>query len=552
MVEQKTQNVVRQIQLYPVGEKEEIDRVYRYIRNGMEIQAIMMNQYMSAMYCAHMMEKSEEEIKELHKAYTRVAGSKKGSPYKYDISKYPTGLGISSSAARFTKKKFYEFCNKGLLYGNISLPTYKKDSPLIIPNAFVNIKGSKKKYPNRPNDNTMIQTGIYYKYENPSDFLDALYKERSPELYIDFANNIKFKLGLGDISQSQEIRKTIERCFNFEYKICDSLLGIKDNKIILYLNLAIPVQQHQLDENTVVGVDLGLAVPAMCALNNNVYTRQEIGNYEEFTHKRTHIQAAKKRLFASLSSTKSGHGRAKKLRKLNTYKKYERNFAQTYNHYVSRSVVDFALKNNAKYINIEDLSGFSKKDKNSSFILRNWSYYELQSMIEYKAKMHGIIVRKIAPAYTSQTCSICGHRGNRETQSRFVCTNENCESHKLYARNGKYEYVNADFNAARNIAQSTNFVKENSNTLSKEEIGTDNLVIFEQSFSTKDNFERNGVVLLKADTTYSHNVVYEKSKTIKVMCEDGYFHEFDILNDLQGFIKDADFTKLKRVLSKSK
>jgi len=56
-------------------------------------------------------------------------------------------------------------------------------------------------------------------------------------------------------------------------------------------------------------------------------------------------------------------------------------------------------------------------------------------MLYYKTK-----VIKVNPAYTSQTCSVCGHvdKDNRKTQDRFKCTA--C---------GHSE--NADFNAAKNI-----------------------------------------------------------------------------------------------------
>ena len=114
---------------------------------------------------------------------------------------------------------------------------------------------------------------------------------------------------------------------------------------------------------------------------------------------------------------------------------------------VSKRVVDFALKNNAKYINIENLEGYDT----SKFILRNWSFYQLQQYITYKAGLHGIEVRKINPAYTSQKCSCCGYvdSGNRpkeeKGQAYFKCLK--CG-----------EEMNADFNAARNIAVSTNFV----------------------------------------------------------------------------------------------
>ena len=129
---------------------------------------------------------------------------------------------------------------------------------------------------------------------------------------------------------------------------------------------------------------------------------------------------------------------------------------------VSRRVVDFAIRNKAKYINLENLEGISKEEKNK-FILRNWSYYQLQQYITYKAEMAGIIVRKIDPHYTSQVCSECGHhdKEQRRSQSEFVCGNPECKNF------GKS--INADYNAARNIAASTKFVKEDTEKKKKKE-----------------------------------------------------------------------------------
>ncbi|RHW66437.1 hypothetical protein DZC34_02565 [Clostridium botulinum] len=42
-------------------------------------------------------------------------------------------------------------------------------------------------------------------------------------------------------------------------------------------------------------------------------------------------------------------------------------------------------------------------------MLRNWSYYQLQNFIEYKAERVGIKVKYIDPYHTSQTCSECGN-----------------------------------------------------------------------------------------------------------------------------------------------
>lgn len=88
---------------------------------------------------------------------------------------------------------------------------------------------------------------------------------------------------------------------------------------------------------------------------------------------------------------------------------------------------------------MEDLAGFSNKQKNS--LLKNWSYYDLQSKIEYKAEEYGIDVIFIKPSYTSQRCNKCGyiHIDNRKTQADFKCIECGYKS-------------NADINAARNIA----------------------------------------------------------------------------------------------------
>ena len=72
----------------------------------------------------------------------------------------------------------------------------------------------------------------------------------------------------------------------------------------------------------------------------------------------------------------------------------------------------------------------------------------LYSMVEYKADRVGIKVRHINPAYTSQTCSKCGHidKENRQTQEKFKCTKCGLE-------------LNADHNASINIARSEDFIK---------------------------------------------------------------------------------------------
>lgn len=229
----------------------------------------------------------------------------------------------------------------------------------------------------------------------------------------------------------------------------------KSTRIFLLLSIDIPAKKQVLDKEVVLGVDLGIKCPLYLAINKNDNFKMQIGDIEHFHNQRTMFQKRFKSL-QKLMCTQGGHGRKKKLEPLEKLKEKERNWVHTQNHVYSREVIKQALKQNAGTIHMESLKDFGKgkdgyvKDE-YKYLLRYWSYYELQSMIEYKAKLEGIEVKYIDPAYTSQTCSYCGERGERKKQEEFVCTNPQCK------RRG--EKINADFNAARNIAMSKKIVE---------------------------------------------------------------------------------------------
>ncbi len=118
-------------------------------------------------------------------------------------------------------------------------------------------------------------------------------------------------------------------------------------------------------------------------------------------------------------------------------------------HKISNKIVDYASKNKLKII-MEDLSGIrnsARKNKGSregNRFVNSWSFYRLQSFVEYKAKERGIEFMKVNPQYTSQECSYCEIIGQRD-RKHFVCKNKHCESFN--------KQRNADVNAAFNVGK---------------------------------------------------------------------------------------------------
>lgn len=428
------------------------DYTYNLVRTAMYEEAQKKNYILSYVVSQLQLKQAEgiigkefnDFMKDAFNYCYRKKGSSKGSLLDgLDMEDILGGYGIDFNQMLTSKIK--DLIKQGLLYGRVSTPRYKTDSPFTI-------------------------GGKYLGFTHNCNSLDELAEKIGTsecKLYLGYGANgspsiANFIINVGHKKNREELLYTLFKIYSKEYKTCGSSIQISKNKIILNLSIKVPKAKRKLDENTVVGVDLGIAVPAMCALNNNLYKRLAIGSIDDFLRVRTKLQNQRKRLQKALKNTTGGHGRKKKLQALERMKKSEANFVETYCHMVSKKVVDFALKNNAKYINIENLTGYDTSD----FILRNWSYYKLQQYITYKAGKYGIIVRKVNPCYTSQVCSVCGnwHSDQRKSQAVFECENELCDSHKKY----KYGF-NADFNAARNIAMSTLWMEKGEVTEKKKE-----------------------------------------------------------------------------------
>ena len=293
-----------------------------------------------------------------------------------------------------------------------------------------------------------------------------LRKRDDGSIYILFPKGLEWDLSFGrDRSNNREI---VERVLSGQYDVGNSSIQeAKNKKRFLLLVVKIPKENCELNPDRIVGVDLGINTPLCAALNDNQYGGMSIGSREQFLKMRMRMSAQKRELQRNLRhSTNGGHGRKQKLQALERLEGKERNWVHLQNHIFSKTLIEYALKSDAGVIQMERLTGFGRDkfddvDDGYKFILRYWSFSELQTMIEDKANAAGIEVRYVNPYHTSQTCSFCGHyeKGQRVNQSTFICKNPDCEKGKGKKRkDGTFEGINADWNAARNIALSKDIV----------------------------------------------------------------------------------------------
>ena len=130
-----------------------------------------------------------------------------------------------------------------------------------------------------------------------------------------------------------------------------------------------------------------------------------------------------------------------KFKKLVAIKKRESDITRDLNHKISRTLVDMASKLKGRIV-LEDIEGIRARAKSSRafrFALNSWSFHQLQTFLEYKAKLVGVPISYVDPYHTSKCCSRCGLVGNR-IRKEFKCPSCGHVDH-------------ADSNASFNIAK---------------------------------------------------------------------------------------------------
>lgn len=213
-------------------------------------------------------------------------------------------------------------------------------------------------------------------------------------------------------------------------KLKESKIKKVGKKWFCYLSVEIDEPKTRNFKRT-MGVDLGISKIAVTSDwngRNTVFYRGE-----PLRRKRQHYYQLRKEL--------QSKGKYRTLRKI---RKKESNWVTDINHKISRDIVNRAVSQK-RSIAVENLSGIRKRIKGTRKarrMLHAWSFRQLVSFIEYKARLAGVAVSAVDPRETSRTCPKCQYisRSNRKSQERFKCKQCRYES-------------NADRVASMNIAQ---------------------------------------------------------------------------------------------------
>lgn len=206
----------------------------------------------------------------------------------------------------------------------------------------------------------------------------------------------------------------------------------KDNKIVAQIVYEV-AEPGYTDDGNVMGVDLGIKCPAVSYISDG--SVKFYGNGRKNKYMRRHYKYLRKKL-----------GKAKKTDAIKRINNKEQRIMKDIDHKLSREIVNTATAHGVSVIKMEQLANIrstTRTSRKNNHSLHTWSFYRLAQFIEYKAKLAGIKVGYVNPAYTSQKCPVCGnvHHAN---DRKYICK---CGFH-----------THRDILGAMNIRNSTEYV----------------------------------------------------------------------------------------------
>ena len=159
-----------------------------------------------------------------------------------------------------------------------------------------------------------------------------------------------------------------------------------------------------------IGVDLGV---------KNIATTSDGRNYSGDAVRLKRITTAKHRNRLQKKGTRSAKRRLKKI------SGKEKRFQRIVNHSISKEIIAEA-KGTGRGVALEDLSNINQETvvrRRQRYMRLSWSFHQLRSFIEYKARVSGVSIKIVDPHNTSRECPQCHviDKRNRKNRDAFKC-----------------------------------------------------------------------------------------------------------------------------------
>ena len=402
----------RKIEIIPTGDKKYItETMKRYSQESCEManEVVRTTIFNIPRYNDFKKENPNILPKDMGKEYSKKYGFTVAG-FAYDVTKSYDMIASVRTGLSNQIQKTLTTNQKDILSNKVSIPSFTKD-----------------KMP------------VYFRWS----FSKLFSKEN--KYYFQISNDLTFTIHFGrDRSNNKSI---VDKILSGEYNGCDSCITLDNGK--MFLNLTFKFESEKItvvDKDLTLGIDMGINRPVTLARSDGKYVPQiEVG--ESINGVRTQFQKRRKELSKSLKYSNGGHGRNEKMKKLDALKNREHNYVETKNHLISREIITYCVREGIPKIKMEDLTGITKDSTN--YFFKSWPYYQLQQMIEYKAKEFGIEVEYVVAKNTSKTCHCCGvvqeDARDKKDVSKFTCQTVDCNMF------GKVQ--DADINAAKNISK---------------------------------------------------------------------------------------------------
>ena len=416
--------ITKKLKVIPDGDKEEVKRVYKYIRDAQYNQYRYMNRLMSnvcMIYYKYDMDITNPNLKEEMKELYRVSNA---AWIKEDN---PIGSGMQATATSRVKQDFSTALKNGLAKGERRLPQYKRDFPFLMNGTAIKPFIKNVTYTDTNSGEDKIRTEYHLKWVNKISFRIWLptnaYKDLNIQTII---------AALNAVIENKE-----------GYKICGSSIRVEEKYIFIFLTLDVPSKKTSYTPVTgrTMGVALGYDSPLVCCITENDKDSKffAVGENLDFVENRKKRHEKYRQIQSAAKECHGGNGRKRKMERLNAAKNNESNYRKDINHKLSKEVIDLATKNKVANIIIESTT--ADELKTVPDMLRNWSYYDLVAKITYKGNMYGILTEEMKKTEKKSTkkikradcCPACGEvfaSGNANaltpedywnTSTEFVC-----------------------------------------------------------------------------------------------------------------------------------